>query len=105
MTSVQDPFGPEEMRLALLAALLLPLAACSFQGAKKKEVLLPAHIVQESIKWKLQGRRGCCQPARSRTRPATCAPCAAGDCDNSSVCTDAAQLALPATRQSNVGVL
>ena len=40
------------MRLALVAALLLPLAACTFPGAKRKQVALPAHILLEAIKWK-----------------------------------------------------
>ena len=50
----QEPFSPEERRLALLAALLLPLRAAQAPPARKKGSALPAsaHIVREALKWR-----------------------------------------------------
>lgn len=50
----QEPFSREERRLALLAALLLPLRAAQAPPARKKGAALPAssHIVREAIKWR-----------------------------------------------------
>ena len=51
-TCAQEALSPEEARLCLLAALLLPLAGCSCPGAKKRQVALTGHVVLESIKWR-----------------------------------------------------
>ena len=52
--AAQEPFSPEERRLALLAALLLPLRAAHAPPARKKGPALPAssHIVREALKWR-----------------------------------------------------
>lgn len=42
----------DERRLALLAALLLPLRACEIVRDGKKPTALTDHIILESIKWK-----------------------------------------------------
>lgn len=49
---MQEPWEAEEKRLTLLAALLLPLSACTVKTAKGKDAPLTAHIILESIKWK-----------------------------------------------------
>ncbi|KAK9834830.1 hypothetical protein WJX81_002031 [Elliptochloris bilobata] len=50
----QEPISTEERRLALLAALLLPLRAAQAPAKKKKGSAMPvsAHIVREAIKWR-----------------------------------------------------
>ena len=50
----QEPFSREERRLALLAALLLPLRGTHAPPTRKKGAALPAssHIVREAIKWR-----------------------------------------------------
>lgn len=45
----QEPVSEEGRRLALLAALLLPLRAAEVEGGK---LSLPAHIILNAIKWK-----------------------------------------------------
>jgi hypothetical protein len=51
--AAQEPFAGEERRLALLAALLLPLRAAEAPG-KKKGARAPAtaHVVREALKWR-----------------------------------------------------
>jgi hypothetical protein len=55
---MQEPWEAEEKRVALLAALLLPLAACTARTAKGKDAPLTAHVILESIKWKRKDAEG-----------------------------------------------
>ncbi len=50
--SKQEPMAVDERRLALLAAMLLPLRACEITRDGSKPTMLTHHIVLESIKWK-----------------------------------------------------
>ncbi|EIE21369.1 hypothetical protein COCSUDRAFT_56588 [Coccomyxa subellipsoidea C-169] len=48
----EEPMAVDERRLALLAAMLLPLRACETTRDGSKPTMLTHHIVLESIKWK-----------------------------------------------------
>ena len=53
-----EPLSTEERRLALMAALLLPLRAAIVPLKAKKTQPLPSHILLKSIKWKTSDADG-----------------------------------------------
>lgn len=48
----KEGLGPEELRLTLLAAALMPLRGMALRTAKGKDISLASHVMRESLKYR-----------------------------------------------------